>query len=167
LASRFLPCLTRMRGDSVAKVSKMRNTAAKIPAVICGSFWYCQYGSDRRRSFRKTYPLAGRTVWNTPSGTVVGEVPNDGSEIFGRAEDRNREACMDIRVSFNEAAGLDLRVAIKALATTPALVVWSLGEVARTSALRMSTFLGHESQPSSGLMQTLLVEHSQRHRQGQ
>ena len=123
--------------------------------------------SDGQRPSRETYPLARRTVWNTSGGAVVGEVPNNGTKILGRAEDRNREACMDIRVSFNEAAGLDLRVAIKALATTPALVVWSLGEVARTSALRMSTFLGHESQPSSGLMQTLLVEHSQRHRQGQ
>jgi hypothetical protein len=105
LASRLLPCLTRMRGDSVAKVSKMRNTAAKMPAVICGSFWYCQYGSDRQRSFRKTYPLAGRTVWNTPSGTVVGEVSNNGTKILGRAEDRNREACSCIGVSFNEALG--------------------------------------------------------------
>ena len=36
LASYHFPCLTRMRGDSVAKVSKPRNKTAKTPAVICG-----------------------------------------------------------------------------------------------------------------------------------
>jgi hypothetical protein len=74
LASRLLPCFTRMRGDSVAKVSKMRNMAAKIPAVICGSFYHCQYGSGEQRSNCEAYPLAGRTVRNTPGGAVVGEV---------------------------------------------------------------------------------------------
>ena len=93
LASRLLPCLTRMRGDSIPKVSNTRNTAAKMPAVICGSFCCCQYRSGKHRSYREAYPLAGRTVWNTASSAVVGKVPNDSSEILGGAEDRDREAC--------------------------------------------------------------------------
>ena len=102
LASRFLPCLTRMRGDSVAKVSRARNMAAKTPAVICGSFCCCQYEFGKQRCYRKAYPLAGRSVWNTPSSAIVGEVPNDGTEILGGSEDCNREACLCVSVRVNE-----------------------------------------------------------------
>jgi hypothetical protein len=56
-----------------------------------------------QESYRQAHPLTGRTVWNTSSSAIISEIPNYGAEILSGAEDRDREACICVSDSVNEA----------------------------------------------------------------
>lgn len=73
--------------------------------------------------------MAGRTVWNTASGAVVGKIPDDSSEIFGGAEDRNCEAYLYVSVTF--------------------IVHTTISRTTITSAFGLSTLLERGSQSSN------------------